>query len=416
MAGRKSQKLIAKSTASAKTRQQIGSTMAYRRLALAGLFAVVLLAAAYFVRPPVASSGPQPDENGIFHVFPDGDIQAALDAAARHPKHKHVQVHAGKYRPQSHGQAFIWFNRIHDGILLEAVGDTILTAENPDVARRRDQGYPAIVNHVIYFGDGITRKTVLRGFKITGANGYVTTSEPTPIEPQSDVPHLERDMFFYTDGGGIKVFGRSYPVIEAVKVYGNFASPCGAGISIEHRGYTEKSVLLKDCIFRDNRCTVTGSAVDVLNGSSAVIENCLFLGNLSNTHIDHRAKIVGKWKPIHGSGALTVFPESRVVLRRCSFIGNRNGIDDSSQGNRYEDSIFWKNNASGGWQIGQNYELDLADGKGVRNCFLNGDLIDLNQNINKKTNVLICNDPDFNESFVPQAEGFEGAGYRPVRD
>ena len=31
-----------------------------------------------------------------------------------------------------------------------------------------------MVNHVIYFGDGISRKTVLRGFEITGANNFVT--------------------------------------------------------------------------------------------------------------------------------------------------------------------------------------------------------------------------------------------------
>ena len=72
-----------------------------------------------------------------------------------------------------------------DGITLEAVGDAILTAANPDLAIKTDAAYPAVVNHVVYFGDGVSRKTVLRGFKITGANGYVTTSEANPIEPST---------------------------------------------------------------------------------------------------------------------------------------------------------------------------------------------------------------------------------------
>jgi len=387
--------------------------MSHRRLTLVGLCAVGITVTVAVVAYRVRTNPPRPDESGIYHVFPGEDIQVALDAAARNPRHKHVQVHEGVYRPQRHGQAFIWLSEIHDGITLEAVGNAILTAANPDLAIKTDETYPAVVNHVVYFGDGITRTTILRGFKITGANGYVTTSEPTLIQPRSQLPELQPAMFFYTDGGGIKIFGRSYPTIEGVEVYDNFASPCGAGVSVEHRGYMENSVLLKNCIFRNNRCTVTGSAVDVLNASSAVIENCLFVDNLSNTHIDNRVKEVGQWKPLHGSGALTVFPESRVVVRNCTFVGNRNGVDDSSFGNRYENSIFWKNTAPGGWPRGRRYELDVTDGSGVRNCHLNGDLIDLNRSIDEQQNVFGCKDPEFNQSFVPQAEGFNGVGYRP---
>ena len=195
-------------------------------------------------------------------------------------------------------------------------------------------------------GDGITRNTVFRGFKITGANNFVTgSSESGLIQPELSEPRLDinKNMYFHTDGGGIKIFGRSYPTIENVEVYNNYSSPCGGGISIDHRDYMEGSVLLKNCIFRNNRCPVTGSAVDLLWGSSAVIENCLSVDNMSNGPLDERSAKVGKWKPKHGAGALTLFPGSKVIVRRCTFTGNRNGVDDSGAGSIYEDSIFWMN-------------------------------------------------------------------------
>ncbi len=69
-----------------------------------------------------------------YHVYPKGRIQDALEAAARDPVNKTVYVHAGTYRPPARGQALIWFNARHDGITLEAVGDVVLTAANPEIA------------------------------------------------------------------------------------------------------------------------------------------------------------------------------------------------------------------------------------------------------------------------------------------
>ena len=89
------------------------------------------------------------------------------------------------------------------------------------------------MNHVVYFGDGVSRKTVFRGFKITGANNFTTGSgEKSPIESDD----IRKTAFFYTDGGGIKIYARSYPTIENVEVYDNYASPCGGGVSVEHLG------------------------------------------------------------------------------------------------------------------------------------------------------------------------------------
>ncbi|MBT5704709.1 MAG: hypothetical protein HOI66_00210 [Verrucomicrobia bacterium] len=363
----------------------------------------------------VAAAG----ETGDIHVRPGEEIQAALELAAKDRHRKRIIVHAGIYRPQRPGQAMIWFNQRHDGITLEAEGEVILTAANPAVAAESDESYPAIVNHVVYFGDGISRRTVLRGFKITGANGYVTDlDEPVNIQPDVQAANMKKAKFFYTDGGGIKIFGRSYPTIENVEVYDNFTSPCGAGVSVEHRGHIDgsrlQSVLLRDCVFRNNRCPISGAAVDLLHGSGAEIVNCLFVENLSNGPMNKRAETPGKWKPQHGSGALTLFPGSRVIVRRCTFTGNRNAIDDSNQGNLYEDSIFWMNNATGGWAPGARYELDLASGVGVSGCFLGGETNDLRNNVDREQNVVGCSDPEFDEDYVPQAEGFKGAGYRPI--
>jgi hypothetical protein len=44
-----------------------------------------------------------------YHVYPSGNIQAALEAAAKDSARKTVFVHAGTYRPTAKGQALIWF-------------------------------------------------------------------------------------------------------------------------------------------------------------------------------------------------------------------------------------------------------------------------------------------------------------------
>ena len=105
-----------------------------------------------------------------YHVFPGDSIQDALQQAAENKTNKLVLVHAGEYRPNSKRQALIWFNKMHDGIRLEAVGTVTLTAANPQISTPQAPGYPAVVNHVVYFGDGISSNTVLKGFRITGAN------------------------------------------------------------------------------------------------------------------------------------------------------------------------------------------------------------------------------------------------------
>jgi len=347
-----------------------------------------------------------------YHVHPTGRIQDALEAAARDPVNKTVHVHAGTYRPSARGQALIWFNARHDGITLEAIGEVILTAGNPGIADARAPSYPAVVNHVVYFGDGVSSKTVFRGFKITGANNFTTgTGEQSPIESDD----VRKTLFFYADGGGIKVYARSYPTIEHVEVYENYTSPCGGGVSVEHLGQTQDSAIFRHCIFRDNRTQTTGSAFDLLHGSRATIENCLFVGNVSNIGVDYVGLLTGgEFHPEHGSGAMTVFQGSRAAVSNCTFTGNWNGVDDSGTGSTYVDTIFWENTLRGGISAGSRYELDISDGAGVRGSFIHGDVNDLRGTVSSELNTLDPPNPRFDAQFSPRAPQYANVGYRPV--
>jgi hypothetical protein len=350
-------------------------------------------------------------KNDGYHVYPNGRIQEALEAAAKDPAKKAVFVHAGTYRPAAHGQAMIWFNARHEGITLEAVGDVTLTAANPDVADAQAPSFPAIVNHVVYFGDGISPKTTLRGFRITGAKNYTTGSgEKSPIESDE----LRKTLFFYADGGGIKIYARSYPTIERVEVVGNYTSPCGGGVSVEHLGQMQNAPVFRQCIFRNNRTQITGSAFDLLHNSRATIENCLFVGNVANLGVDYVGMLAGgEYHAENGSGALTVFEGSRAAVSRCTFTGNWNGVDDNGTGSTYADSIFWKNTLAGGISPGGRYEIDITDAAGVRGCFIHGATADLRGTIDRAANRFDPPDPRFDARFVPQSPDYARVGYRP---
>jgi hypothetical protein len=347
-----------------------------------------------------------------YRVRPGGSIQAALEMAAKDPTNKTVYVHAGTYQPPAHGQALIWFNKRHDGITLEAVGEVVLTAANPGIADRKAPSYPAVVNHVVFFGDGVSTKTVLRGFRITGANNYTTgTGERSPIESDN----LRKTPFFYLDGGGIKIYADAYPTIERVEVVGNYTSPCGAGVSVEHLGRPLDAAVFRDCIFRDNRTQVTGAAFDLLHGSWARLDNCLFVGNVSNLGVDYVGLMSGgEYHPEHGSGAMTVFEGSRAEVSRCTFTGNWAGVDDNGVGSTYVKSIFWNNTLNGGISTGARYEIDITRGEGVLESFIHGETDDLRGTINRAVNRFDPPDPRFDAQFAPQAPEYRAVGYRPV--
>ena len=158
-------------------------------------------------------------------MHPGGDIQTTLDQAAADPSIDTVIVHAGTYGPPEHRQALVWFNARHDGLHLKAEGNVILTAASPAIADSNHSSFPAVVNHVVYFGDGVSSDTRLSGFTITGAKNFVTTKKGPLIEPKSQEPRLAKTSFFYTNGGAIKVFGRSYPTLENLHIVDNYSSP-----------------------------------------------------------------------------------------------------------------------------------------------------------------------------------------------
>jgi hypothetical protein len=345
-----------------------------------------------------------------YHVFPGENIQEALDSAAGNATNKVVKVHAGEYRPRAKRQAMIWFNRSHDGIRLEAVGAVTLTAANPDLSDPKKPAFPAVVNHVVYFGDGVTSNTVLQGFRITGANHFVTDKLTRQMEPDTGIP---KNLFFYTDGGGIKIFGRSYPVIREVEITGNYVSPCGAGVSVQHMGNSQSEVLFENCVFSNNRSQVTGAALDLLEGSAARVVNCLFTGNISNTGEDVVAKRVGDIQ-FTNSGAITIFDKSRATLQNCTFAGNRNGVDDMGGLSTYFNCIFYQDTLDGGLVKAGCYELDLPKGGTVRGCLINGKLLDPFHVISARENTLSSPAPRFDSAYVPAAPEYKSKGFRPV--
>jgi predicted outer membrane repeat protein len=362
----------------------------------------------------------------LIDVYPGEDIQSALEAAAARPSQFIVRLHAGVYRPSRPGQALVYFNERHDGVVLEGVGEVILTAANPDLADRSSRSYPAIVNHVVYFGDMLSRDTILRNVKITGANEFVdgppgllhvktpedlnqSTKFRTFESPIESAKNLVKTHEFFCDGGGILVYGRSYPTIENVEIYGNHSSVCGGGVSVQHHiDVLACPVQFKNCVFRDNRAAVSGGAIDVFSrGSWVALENCLFVGNASDENLDFTKD--------HGYGALSVFPMCRVTARYCTFTGNRSAVDDRGNGSEYHNSIFWKNTQPGGVVQKRRYEIDLAEPGDVRNCFLHGAINDLRRTVPRDTNQFDPPDPDFDTEFNPRNPLYRDAGYRSTR-
>ena len=360
-----------------------------------------------------AASSPVPDSQGVYHIRPSDSVQQILDAVAADPARKRIVIHEGTYRPAFAAQAMVKFHARHDGIVLEAEGVVTLTAENHDVAIPGEPGYPAVVNHVVYFGDGISDATKLRGVQIKGANGFATNLElDGPIEPRSNQPALKKQLFFYLDGGAIKIFGDSCPVIEGCDISDNRTQLCGGGISVEQRGRSKNPVRIINSIFRNNRCPATGSAIDLLEGSSAVIRNCLFVGNISNSGMAQvQAQYGLRYNEVHGCGALTVFPGSKADVSRCTFTQNWNGADDKGN-SHYQNCIFWKNSASDGSLSGGTYELDAAESVDVENCWLNGATDDLRGTISAELNTLQAPDPLLDDRYEPRNEIYQDAGYR----
>ena len=361
---------------------------------------------------PVAASGiSQGWRSDGYHVLPGGDLQQAVEAAALNPTNKVVRVHAGIYRPRAKGQALIWFNRSHNGVRLEAIGEVTLTANNNEVTGSDSPAPAAVVNHVVYFGDGIGGDTVLEGFRISGANHFVTT-QPPEIEPDTS---FKKDLFFYADGGAIKIFGHSAPTLRRLEIVDNYASPCAGGISIQQKWAADAPapapVRIESCLFYRNRSQITGAAVDLLPGSSAVISNCLFVGNVANLGVNFISADQAQ-PEFTNSAPLTVFPTSRAVVQQCTFTGNRNGIEDLGHRSIYQNCAFWRNELRGGFYGENPYDLYIEDEAQVTGCVFGGSVMDRRGVVSKLANAFKAPDPRFDSQFKPASLQYARAGIR----
>ncbi len=386
----------------------------------------------YYSRGKTLTSRKNTPARAVIEVHAGENIQTALDEAARKTPKAIVRVHPGEYRPSKPGQALIYFNAQHDGIELEGLGNVVLSASNPDIADPKARSYPSVVNHVVYFGDGVSNNTVLRNLKITGGNGYTegppglldikTVDElnrsarfrayESPIEANGK---MEKTHEFYCDGSGILVYGHSYPTIQNVEISGNYGRVCGGGVSIQHRTDTIiEPVRFHNCVFRNNRAAVSGAAIDVFShGSWVELDNCLFVKNENEEKLDldPGAKAIF---PEHGFGVLSVFPNCRATVRNCTFANNRSAVDDRGVNSEYVRCIFWNNSRAGNLKK-PHYELNVNESTYVDGCFIHGEINDVRTVLSRANNRFDPINPDFDDAFHPRQSEYSAVGYRPIR-
>ena len=356
-----------------------------------------------------------PERTGEIRISPSDDLQKQVDQAAANGI-RTIILETGTYAPKHPGQALLVLTRQHDGITItgENQDEVILTASNESVADSHAESFPAIVNHVILAGDGISSRTFLSNLTVTGANGFVSQSIETLQERYpASLGGLSTGMFFFLDGGAVKVFGNSAPQFENCIFSGNHTKLCGGAVSIEQHFQSRTPVRFRNCIFHNNHCPATGAAVDVLTGGQAEFYNCLFVDNIANTGMDEIARTTGlTYNEHHGSGALTVFPESKARVQNCTFTGNWNAVDDHGTGSVYVDSIFWKNDAWDESRPGRPYELDLINPATVTGCFVHGQIDDLRNSVNTQQNTLNAPNPQFDSDYHPMNPAYQTVGFR----
>ncbi|MEQ9411119.1 MAG: hypothetical protein RIK87_25630 [Fuerstiella sp.] len=346
--------------------------------------------------------------DGPIHVRPGQDLQQALDRAADARQYRVLILEPGIYQTDQPQFCLLALTSRHSGVTIEGRPGAVLSA------RSEADPEQAAVSHVIYCGDGLTSDTLIKGITISGARG-LATNVGVPVEDYGvRQAVLRQGLFFFMDGGAVKVFGRSSPVFENVVFRDNQTDLCGGAVSIEQQGFRESPVVFRNCQFLNNRCPGTGAAVDVLQGSAVRIDNCLFADNIANYGMQ---QIVEKYQLSyngeHGCGALTVFPDSVAWVSRSTFTGNWNAADDRSTFSRYENCIFVMNDASDGSRPGHPYELDIIHADGVTGCFFHSQHPDLRGTISPDKNVLHADHPLLDEFYVPQNPHYRDVGFRP---
>ncbi len=198
---------------------------------------------------------------------------------------------------------------------------------------------------------------------------------------------------------------------------GNYTSPCGAGVSVEHLGQALDAAVFRDCTFRDNRTLqVTGSGVrpaarqprhlltTACSSATSQISVWTYIGLFTG----------GEYHPENGSGAMTVFERSRAEVSRCTFTGNWAGVDDNGTDSTYVKSIFWNNTLKGGISTGARYEIDITNGGGVREVVHpRRDERPAGDDRSSGEHLRSAGSASFDAQFVPQAPEYGAVGYRP---
>lgn len=356
--------------------------------------------------PPVSASVVKPIDGPVF-VEPGQNLQSAIDSAAAATEDRRLVLRPGVYQTEVKQFCLLALTSQHEGVIVDGMAGAELSARS---AQHPDQ---ATVAHVIYCGHGLTSRTIVRNLKVTGALGLATNSRVPREDFGQFAGRLKQGLFFYMDGGAVKVFGQSSPVFENIEFADNETRLCGGAVSVEQQGLRDEPVIFRSCRFLRNRCPATGSAVDILEGSSARLENCLFADNVGNYGMDSVLAEFGlSYNEKHGSGALTVFPNSTAIVDRCTFTGNWNAIDDHGYGSRYTNSIFVSNSVSDGSRPGHPYEVDIVQKDVVHQCIFQSEHVDLQNTVNVEQNTFTNERPEFDEDFVPANPQYRAFGFR----
>lgn len=379
---------------------------------LAQLFALGIGLIIIGCTDPAASQTDTTEEriSGPVHVSPGQDLQAALDLAASATDDRRLILTPGRYTAPRPQFCLLALTARHNGVVVEGTGETILSGKASD-----DQE-ATIVSHVVYCGHGLTSETQIQNLTISGGGEYVT-KVGVPREHYGVLAgRLQQGLFFHLDGGAVKVFGKSCPTFERIRFEDNETKLCGGAVSIEQQGLRQHPVTIRNCVFKNNRCPATGSAVDVLQGSSVEIHNCLFIENIGNYGMDQVRNEFGlSYNEQHGSGALTVFPESTAVVTDCTFTKNWNAVDDRGVESSYRNCIFAANDRSDGSRQGHPYEVDIANPADVKDCVFSSPHPDLKDSVSRTHNTFLDSPIDFSSIYIPTEPELSGFGYRPSK-
>jgi hypothetical protein len=221
---------------------------------------------------------------------------------------------------------------------------------------------------VVYFDEGLDRRTVLRGFTIRGG-----AADPQSVLPPGHRPELRPDIAlandFYADGAGIMVYG-SAPVIENNRITENRAAGCGGGISVfslqggsllSPRRWKKvlapgPGPLIVGNVISANEARLTGGGIDVYYWARAEALNNVIEKNsagraggaiavLGRAAAElHGNTIVANRAPVYGSGL--ALKETRLVrVTNTIFAHNRgSGVIVSRDGRiAVEHSCFFDN-------------------------------------------------------------------------